>query len=366
MADSKPPPPHRFQLTFEPTWLQQQRQQHALARRCHEGIHCPRQTFRQTFCRKAHISHNCSLAIVDPLLTTTPSYHRLSEEREEDEEENSPSLGGKTDGDNSPWHLRWPAINLRDDPLDSDEQEASEGRLARDLMRSRTAVRVWRLVSMALAAALTVSCLLLVSRHDDSHCRADYPQPGEGTDNVLKWMKEAEVADGHFWCGSTIAEAKHRGCTFDKLHNRWMSPVCEPDFEPAKKAVFEALGGGGGGGGGGSVGSVGGNGDNGAVPEFRFYRDDEGKPGARISDEDLDELEVLTPAWTTVGHHMTHCMYLLLQAAAALNLGTKADMVVHAWEHAKHCATVILNETRRSPAWDDVASFGHSQSGVCW
>ncbi|GJD02259.1 hypothetical protein ColKHC_11084 [Colletotrichum higginsianum] len=206
-----------------------------------------------------------------------PSYHRLSEEKEEDEEENSPNLAGKTDRDSSSWHLGWPAINLKDDPLDSDEQEANEGRLARDLRNSRTAVRIWRLVSMALAAALTVSCVLLLSRHDDGPCKADYPQPAEGTDNVLKWMKEAEVADGHFWCGSTIAEAKHRGCTFDKLHNRWMSP-----------------------------------------------------------------------------------------AAAALNLGTKADMVVHAWEHAKHCATVILNETRRSPAWDDVASFGHTQSGVCW
>ncbi|OHW99010.1 hypothetical protein CSPAE12_02211 [Colletotrichum incanum] len=140
-------------------------------------------------------------------------------------------------------------------------------------------------------------------------------------------------------------EAKQRGCTFERLHNRWMSPACKADFEHAKNAVFDALGG---------------------TPDFRFYRDNDGKPGDEIFDGDLDELEILTPMWATVGHHMTHCMYLLLQAAASLNLGTKADMVVHAWEHAKHCATVILNETQRSPGWNDVASFGHTQSGVCW
>ncbi|KAJ0323888.1 hypothetical protein COL5a_008001 [Colletotrichum fioriniae] len=161
-------------------------------------------------------------------------------------------------------------------------------------------------------------------------------------------MKEAQVAQGHFWCGNSTLEAKRRGCAFNKLHNRWMPPACTQDFEHARQAVFEALGGGE------------------EEPTFRFYRDDDGKPGTEISDDELDEFEILTPAWTTVGHHMTHCVYLLLQAAAALNLGTKADMVVHAWEHAKHCAMVVLNETKKAPAWNDVKSFGHTQSGVCW
>ncbi|KXH68564.1 hypothetical protein CSAL01_02221 [Colletotrichum salicis] len=160
-------------------------------------------------------------------------------------------------------------------------------------------------------------------------------------------MKEAEVAQGHFWCGNSTTEAKRRGCAFNKLHNRWMPPACTQDFEHARQAVFEALGGG-------------------EEPEFVFYRDEDGKPGTEITDDELNGFEILMPAWTTVGHHMTHCMYLLLQAAAALNLGTKADMVVHAWEHAKHCAMVVLNETKKAPAWNDVKSFGHTQSGVCW
>jgi hypothetical protein len=125
-----------------------------------------------------------------------------------------------------------------------------------------------------------------------------------------------------------------------------MSPDCAADFVPTEDAIFKAL--------------------DGDVPEFIFYRDDDGRPGAEIGGDELDDLEILTPAWTTVGHHMTHCVYLLLQAAAALNLGTKADMVVHAWEYARHCAIVIMNITKTAPGWSDVASFGHTQSGVCW
>ncbi|GKT94372.1 hypothetical protein CT0861_06521 [Colletotrichum tofieldiae] len=264
-----------------------------------------------------------------------PPYRRLFEEK------GLAKMASKTDGDSS-WSLDWLATNPQYAPMKPNKQETAESRLARDLRKSSITIRKWRLVSMVLITALIASWLLILLRPTS---RADYPQPEEGTDNVLKWMKEAEVAEGHFWCGTSIMEAKQRGCTFDKLHNRWMSPACTPDFEYAKKAVFDALGG---------------------TPDFRFYRDDDGKPGDEIFGDDLDELEILTPAWTTVGHHMTHCMYLLLQAAASLNLGTKADMVVHAWEHAKHCATVILNETQRSPGWNDVASFGHTQSGVCW
>lgn len=225
--------------------------------------------------------------------------------------------------------------------LEENTQLNNEVSLAADLRKKDGTICIWRCISGVLAIALTITWLLFPSKPP-----IIYPQPEEGTDNVLKWMKEAEVAPGHHWCGPTTNEAKTRGCTFNKLHNRWMSPNCAEDFEPARDAIFQALGG--------------------DVPEFIFYRDVDGKPGAEISDDELNDLDILTPAWTTVGHHMTHCMYLLLQAAAALNLGTKADMVVHAWEHAGHCATVIMNITKTAAGWSDVASFGHTQSGVCW
>lgn len=224
---------------------------------------------------------------------------------------------------------------------DADEQTEDASALALELRRKETTIRRWQCFSGFLMVVLLITWFLFPSKPPPR-----YPQPDEGTDNVLKWMKQAEVADGHYWCGPTTAEAKKRGCTFNKLHNRWMSPHCAADFEPAKEAVFKAL--------------------DGDVPEFVFYRDEDGKPGAKISEEELNGLDILTPAWTTVGHHMTHCMYLLLQAAASLNLGTKADMVVHAWEHAGHCASVIMNITKTAPGWTDIASFGHTQSGVCW
>lgn len=225
-------------------------------------------------------------------------------------------------------------------PVQDTRQTNNVTTLALELGKKDTTLRRWQCFSGVLTVLLVVLSVFLTKPP------SRFPQPKEGTDNVLKWMKQAEVVQGHFWCGPTTAEAKERGCTFNKLHNRWMSPHCTADFEPAREAVFKAL--------------------DGDVPEFVFYRDANGEPGNKISEEELDELEILTSAWTTVGHHMTHCMYLLLQAAASLNLGTKADMVVHAWEHAGHCASVIMNITKTAPGWDDVASFGHIQSGVCW
>ncbi|KAK1448671.1 hypothetical protein CMEL01_07986 [Colletotrichum melonis] len=243
-------------------------------------------------------------------------------------------------------HRWWSSENLQCIPLeDSDEKGDAGDAWAQELRRSKASLWRWRSATALLLLALILSWLPFST---SKLSRQDYPQPEEGEDNVLKWMKEAEVAEGHFWCGNSTIEAKRRGCAFNKLHNRWMPPACTQDFEHARQAVLEALSGGE------------------EEPTFQFYRDDDGKPGTEISDEELDEFEILTPAWTTVGHHMTHCMYLLLQAAAALNLGTKADMVVHAWEHAKHCAMVVLNETKKAPAWNDVKSFGHTQSGVCW
>lgn len=223
---------------------------------------------------------------------------------------------------------------------DADGQADYGKKLELELRKKDTTIRRWQ----CLSAVLTVILISLPALFPKPPSR--FTQPGEGTDNLLKWMKEAEVVEGHDWCGATTAEAKSRGCTFSKIHNRWVSPHCEAEFGPAREAVFKAL--------------------DGDETEFVFYRDENGKPGAKISEEELNELDLLTPAWTTLSHHATHCMYLLLQAAASLNLRTKAERVVHVWEHAGHCASVILNLTKTAPGWDEVVSFGHTQSAVCW
>ncbi|KAH8777505.1 hypothetical protein F5883DRAFT_696021 [Diaporthe sp. PMI_573] len=189
---------------------------------------------------------------------------------------------------------------------DAETQLDNEVSLAAELRKKDSAIRRWRWVSTILTASLVITWLVFPPK---SPIR--YPQPGEGIENVLEWIKQAEI-----------------------------SPHCAADFGPAEDAIFKAL--------------------DGDVPEFIFYRDDDGKPGAEINEDELDDLDILTPVWTTVGHHITHCMYLLLQAAAALNLGTKADMVVYAWEHARHCAAVIMNITKTAPGWSDVANDASS------
>lgn len=226
-------------------------------------------------------------------------------------------------------------------PVEDGDDQGMEATLRKQLRDKTRAVWIWRCVSATLAVVL-----VLVWLTKPPLPPARYPQPEDGHDNMLKWMAKAEVAEGHFWCGSSAAEARARGCIFNRLHNKWMPSQCATDFEHARTAVLEALGD--------------------SAPSFQFYLDQDGKPGAAIPDSELDGLELLTPAWTTRGHHMTHCMYMLLQGAAALNLGARADMVVHTWDHAKHCASVILNETKRVPDWDEVASFGHTQAGACW
>lgn len=255
------------------------------------------------------------------------------------------TLDGRLNADGQRGLRSWFPVSLFKNssyaPVEDTYGQTDNGKmLGLELRKKDNTIRRWQCFSAVLTVLLVI--LFVVLPKPPSR----YPQPEEGTENLLKWMEEAEVVEGHDWCGPTTIEAKKRGCTFSKIHNRWISPSCAADFEPARKAVFKAV--------------------DGDETEFVFYRDEGGKPGAKISEEELNDLDLLTPAWTTLSHHATHCMFLLLQAASALNLGTKAERVVHVWEHAEHCASVIMNLTKTAPGWDDVVSLGHTQSAVCW
>lgn len=126
-------------------------------------------------------------------------------------------LGPKLKGFITSWlPSSFPKISRYPMIEDTDTQLDNEVRLAAELTKKNNAIRRWRCITGILTAVLAMSWVLLFP----SNPLVRYPQPEDGTDNVLKWMKQAEVAPGHYWCGPTTVEAKSRGCTFNKLHNR--------------------------------------------------------------------------------------------------------------------------------------------------
>lgn len=98
---------------------------------------------------------------------------------------------------------------------DAETQIDDEVSLAAELRKKDSAIRRWRWASAILTATLVITWLVSPSKP-----LPRYPQPEEGTENVLEWIKQAELAPGHHWCGPITAEAKNRGYTFNKLHNK--------------------------------------------------------------------------------------------------------------------------------------------------
>lgn len=88
-------------------------------------------------------------------------------------------------------------------------------------------------------------------------------------------------------CGTSIAEARSHGCTFDYLAKAWLSPQCPR----VGTQDFLALGGGN------------------LTQAWTYWQERDG--GVELSD--ISELADMPDArwWTTEKEHLTHCAYLL-------------------------------------------------------
>lgn len=194
-----------------------------------------------------------------------------------------------------------------------------------ELRASRLSARRWRFISLLfLATTLSLGLLLLLISAKTKTVLPALPISGES-----------------LACGDSTATALARGCTYHSLSHAWLSEHC--NVINATDAVISALN----------------------YEPCRFWLDAAGEK--EIKEDDWNFLETGTELYTTQSHHVSHCVYLLAQSAAALmHGGAMVEENARKWDHIQLCIETILHATRRLPDWNKIKGNVHLGSGDCW
>jgi hypothetical protein len=185
-------------------------------------------------------------------------------------------------------------------------------------------------------------------------------------------LTTAILARRKFHCGSTLEEAKARGCQFDELTVQWLPPQCSRAgledflgahgraFDYRKRAVSESTAA--------------------AVepwikptthgPEqdpnehrWRYFKDE------NQTEEYVDGLAEAPIGqhiyWTTRGEHLAHCAWILLRSGEARALGQRVDSISEKPEHARHCILFLYEYARRDEHFDTFQTPGDVMLGTC-
>ena len=116
-------------------------------------------------------------------------------------------------------------------------------------------------------------------------------------------------------CGSSIAEAQRRGCTFDYLAKSWLHPKC-PRIGTEE---FLELG------------------EGQSEQSWTYWQDDDAE--AEFNDISKLASNESNPKWwwSTEEEHLNHFAYMLVRLAHAFHEGTRIDSKSGDLHHAKHC-----------------------------
>ncbi|KAF2112270.1 hypothetical protein BDV96DRAFT_158061 [Lophiotrema nucula] len=115
-------------------------------------------------------------------------------------------------------------------------------------------------------------------------------------------------------CGSTIDEAKAKGCIFDNLSYVWVQPACH---HPELLQSFRDR------------------------SNITYYTSHDLTLETRIPQEDIYAGN-WPWAWSTKEQHPVHCAFLLSKMHEALSNHLPLDDKVMQWEHTIHCSEVLL------------------------
>lgn len=137
-------------------------------------------------------------------------------------------------------------------------------------------------------------------------------------------------------CGSSIAEAQQRGCTYDQLTLRWLPETC------SRVGLQEYL-------------------DANAPAGWKYWLDNEGTKLA----QNISSYMNGTALYTTEREHLTHCAYQLIRAADGLRSRGAVDTRARDFAHNHHCAMRLLGAAMQSPRLDEITTFVHNAFGTC-
>lgn len=140
-------------------------------------------------------------------------------------------------------------------------------------------------------------------------------------------------------CGSSVAEAKAKGCIFDPLTVYWMPSTCSQAYT----SEFLEYGR--------QTNSL----------SWRYW----GAPNDTDPLQDLATLEAEAEYYTTNSEHLAHCTFMLLRLAESAKSGKRVDTMTSDLKHSKHCALMLLEASKSSPQWDEIRTIGRVRLGAC-
>lgn len=214
-----------------------------------------------------------------------------------------------------------------DDKHDSD---SSSDDLLDMVRKQRSLLRKWRLITLACASATLIIILLNVVQINRARALLVLPA----------------LSGPYLPCGDTTSTALRRSCAYHPLSHSWLPREC--NLSVARDAVTLASD----------------TGLEGQDTAGQFWLDKKGTQ--EVTGDDWDSVEMVTPVWTTQRHHVTHCVYLLAQAAAAVSLGGMMEENARKWEHQHLCIQTIMKAAARIPGWDERKGNVQVGSGSCW
>lgn len=140
-------------------------------------------------------------------------------------------------------------------------------------------------------------------------------------------------------CGTTVEEAKVRGCTFDPLTVSWLPTQCSRE---GYKQFHEFS----------------------LKNSLQYYRDNQ-SISEIIGPEALSERGGTIGYWTTTGEHLAHCAFIFLRLHAAMDRALRVDNTALNPLHTSHCVDYLLEAARSHADFDKVTTFGRIKIGSC-
>jgi hypothetical protein len=167
----------------------------------------------------------------------------------------------------------------------------------------------WRTIGASLAVAMLLaiasSTILYFSWHST-----------QGRETIIKS------------CGSSAAEARSLGCTYDIMMDSWLPPNC---YDEELSNEFRGL------------------------RDWAMYADKNGTH--RLTLEELSEREFHAFAHTTIEYHYIHCLFSWRKFHRALEQGRDIEREVAELGHTNHCAWFVAKLGHRLEDPGDLPSL---------
>ncbi|KAL2061460.1 hypothetical protein VTL71DRAFT_6837 [Oculimacula yallundae] len=171
-------------------------------------------------------------------------------------------------------------------------------------------------------------------------------------------LVKAGLARRTFSCGTTLEEAKARGCTFDPMTVQWLPKQCSrrglDEFLVAhgthtwtKRSEIGNL-----------------YPDQTANESTWRYFTDETQSTEYLNgliDAPIGHYKYVT----TRGEHLAHCAFILIRGAEARAHGERVDLLSSDLEHTRHCALFLFEYARNTEHFDTINTPGDVMLGAC-